>query len=49
MKVENTTKDFIERKLKLDSIQKFLKAKDSMKKSIKINNSKTLPYEHKGN
>ena len=38
MKVENTTKDMIERKLKLDSIQKFLKTKESMGKTITIPN-----------
>lgn len=48
MKVENSTKDIIERKLKLDSIQKFLKGKDSMKKSISISPVAKHPYEHKG-
>ena len=38
MKVENSTKDIIERKLKLDSIQKFLKAKDSLGKTVIIPN-----------
>jgi hypothetical protein len=49
MKVESSTKDIIERKLKLDSIQKFLKAKESMKKSISISSLSKHPYDHKGN